>query len=413
MDLIVRNVRMRNGAEPFYDVGVTGNTITRIEPRLSEQGSIEVDGEGGLVIPSFVDSHSHIDKSMMIYQSPPAISGTLAESIARSYEAKRESSVADVVNRGEEALHSAVANGTGAIRVHCDLDFSWGTTGVQGLMELKERFEGLIDIQVLVLPVENPMDDELKDLVRAGMDLGADAIGGSPHLEYTQEDTMRYVDFVFEIAKEYDVDVDLHVDQNADPVSYTRSAEYVVVKTLREDYQGRVTINHFGALSSYSPSHAARLIGLMKKAEVNFVTCPKEELIITGMGPSRIKELLAGGVNCAYAHNNNADMFSPYGRMDMLEAGLFAIHMGEFSRMDDAETIMDMGTINPAKIMRLDGYGLEEGRKANFNVVDAPSAYEAFRRNADRCYVIREGRVVAETRTKTTFHFDTPETAAT
>ena len=406
MDLIVRDVRLRDRADAAHDIGVTGDTITRVAPEIAESAAAELDGQGGLAIPSFVDSHSHLDKAMMIYTSPPAESGTLAESLSRSYVAKRESSVDDVVERGAAAIEAAIANGTGAIRVHSDVDSAWGITGVLGSLELKERFAGIVDVQVLVLPAENPMGDKLRSIVRDGMDAGADVIGGSPHLEYTQNDVVRYVDFVFDIAKEYDVDVDLHVDQNVDTASHTRCTEYVLVKTLREAYEGRVTVNHCGALSSYAPSHAARVIGLMKRANVNFVMCPKEEMIITGMGPSRVKELHAAGVNCAYAHNNMADMFSPYGRMDMLEAGLFALHLGEFSRMDDAEIVLDMATTNPATIMRLDGYGISEGCTANINVLGAPTAYEAFRTNADRRFVIRHGRVVAETRTETTLNLD-------
>ena len=99
-------------------------------------------------------------------------------------------------------------------------------------------------------------------------------------------------------------------------------------------------------------------------------------------------------------------MFSPYGRMDMLEAGLFAIHAGEFNTMTDAETVMDMGTANPARIMGLQRYGIAEGNTANLNVLSAPSAYEAFRQNADRRHVIRHGRLVAETTTHTKLYFD-------
>ncbi len=148
------------------------------------------------------------------------------------------------------------------------------------------------------------------------------------------------------------------------------------------------------------------MIELAEQARINFCACPKEELIISGMGPSRIKQLVAAGVNCAYAHNNNADMFSPYGRMDMLEAGLFALHAAEFNTMTDAETVMDMGTVNPARIMGLERYGIAEGGLANLSVLAAPSAYEAFRQNADRRYVVRRGRLVAETATETTLHFD-------
>lgn len=406
MDLILRNVRMRDRDYAVADIGIVGDSIVRISPNIPESATLELDGDGALALPPFVDSHSHLDKAMMIYSSPPAVTGTLSESLTRSYESKKQSSVADVVARGSEALKWAIANGTGAVRVHSDVDFAWGITGVQGLLELKKRFAHVIDLQVLVLPAANPLDDDLKALVREGMEAGADAIGGSPHLEYTQEDAVRYVDFVFEVAREFDVDVDLHLDQNVDTTSYTRATEYVLVKTLRTGYQGRVTINHYGALAAYPASHAARVIGLMKRANVNFVGCPKEELIITGMGPSRIKEMLAADINCAYAHNNVADTFSPYGRMDMLEAGLFAIHAGEFSRMQDAETMLDMGTVNPARILKLDRYGLAEGCKANVNVLDAPSAYEAFRKNADRIFVVRNGRLVAETRTQTSLHFD-------
>ena len=405
MDLVVRNVRLRGTDEPC-DIGMLGEVIMRVEPHIAEAGEREIDGDGGLAIPSFVDSHSHLDKSMMIYQSPPAVTGTITESLARSYVAKRSSSVADVVARGRQALEWAVANGTGAIRVHSDVDFGWGTTGVEGLLELKRMFAGLVDLQVLVLPAANPLNAELRALVRRGMDLGADAIGGSPHLEHSPADVVRYVDFVFEVAKEYDVDVDLHIDQDVEATSDTRAAEVVLARTLTEGYEGRVTLNHWGALSACTDAEAARVIGLAQEARINFCACPKEELIISGMGPSRIKQLVTAGINCAYAHNNNGDMFSPYGRMDMLEAGLFALHAGEFNTMTDAETVMDMGTVNPARILGLQRYGIAEGNPANFNILPVPNAYEAFRQNADRRYVIRRGRPVAETTTETRLHFD-------
>lgn len=405
MDLITRNVRLR-GTDELCDIGIAGEVITRIEPHIAEAGQREIDGDGGLAIPSFVDSHSHLDKSMMIYQSPPAVTGTITESLARSYAAKKTSSVADVVARGRQALLWAVANGTGAIRVHSDVDHAWGITGVEGLLELKQMFAGIVDLQVLVLPAANPLNEELRALVHRGMALGADAIGGSPHLEHSAADVVRYVDFVFEVAKAYDVDVDLHIDQNVEATSDTRAAEVVLAKTLSEGYEGRVTLNHWGALSAYPEAEAARVIDLAQQARISFCACPKEELMITGMGPSRIKQLVAAGVNCAYAHNNNADMFSPYGRMDMLEAGLFALHAGEFNTMTDAETVMDMGTANPARILGLERYGIAEGNWANLNVLAAPSAYEAFRQNADRRYVIRRGRLVAETTTRTTLHID-------
>ena len=237
MDLVIRNVRLRGMPDP-HDIGIVGEEITRLKPHIAEAGAEEIDGDGGLAIPSFADSHSHLDKSMMIYQSPPAVTGTITESLARSYVAKQASSVADVVARGRQALQWAVANGTGAIRVHSDVDHAWGTTGVEGLLELKQMFAGVVDLQIVVLPAANPLNDELRALVRRGMDLGADAIGGSPHLEHSPPDVVRYVDFVFHIAKHYDVDIDLHIDQNVESTSDTRAAEVVLVKTLDRELRG-------------------------------------------------------------------------------------------------------------------------------------------------------------------------------
>jgi len=407
MDTIVRNARVRDRDYSICDIGVQGEKVVAIEARIEENTDTEIDAAGGIVVPSFIDTHSHLDKAMMIYDSPPAITGTLSESLERSYVAKSRSSVDDVVKRGADAIKWALANGTGAIRVHSDVDSSWGITGVEGLIRLREMFKNVVDLEVLVLPAENPMTEDLRRLIRSGMEAGADAIGGSPHLEYTANDVIDYVDFIFEIAEEFQVPIDLHLDQNVDPTSYTRAIEYVLTKAYRENVDLPITLNHCGALGAYAPAYLGRVIGLMKKVNASLVACPKEELIIAGMSSAPIKTLIEAGINCGYAHNNIGDSFSPYGRMDMLEAGLIGIHAFGFNRKDQAELMLDMGTNNPARVMRLDDYGVEIGRTANFNVIDAPDAYEAYRQNADRRFVIRRGKVVSRTTTSTVL--DLPE----
>jgi cytosine/creatinine deaminase len=404
MDLVLRNVLLKDRRYERFDIGIAGDRIREISPRIEARGALELDGGGGLAAPSFVDSHSHLDKAMMVYMSPPAATGTLAESFARGHAAKRRSSIPDVIARATEAIRTAVANGTGAIRVHSEVDATWGITGIEGLLEVKKAVSSYLDLQVLPLPTQNPLDDATRKLVRMAMDAGANAIGGSPHLEYTPPDVVAYVDFIFDLAKDYDAAVDLHVDQEVDATSYTRALEHILVKTMREGYEGRVTVNHCGALAAYEPRYRARIIDLMKRAGVNFVMCPKEELIIQGMGSAPVQEMLAAGVNCAYAHNNCADTFSPYGRLDMLDAGLLAIHVGGFTNKDDADKVLDMGTVNPARIMGLEGYGIAEGNKAHLNVFDAPSAYEAFRQCANRRFVIRSGKLVAESRAQKLLH---------
>jgi cytosine deaminase len=134
MDLIVRDVQLSGRRDGAVDVGVEGGTIVAVEPRVEARANEELDGAGGLIAPSFVDSHSHLDKAMTVYSSPPPVSGTLAESFERARVAKRNSSVADVIDRAATAVHAAIANGTGAIRAHCEVDSAWGLTGFEGLL---------------------------------------------------------------------------------------------------------------------------------------------------------------------------------------------------------------------------------------------------------------------------------------
>jgi len=119
------------------------------------------------------------------------------------------------------------------------------------------------------------------------------------------------------------------------------------------------------------------------------------------------KELLAAGVNVCYGQDCVKDTFYPtFGQADMLEVGLITAHAAHMSLPQDIETLFDMPTFNAARILRLEDYGLEVGKTANLNIIDAPTVQEAFRTQADRRYVIREGRVIAETETKTTLKIE-------
>lgn len=405
MDLIIRNVVLKDRQYRSFDIGIMDGLVSKISHKISESAEQEVDGNGGLATPNFVDSHSHLDKIDMIYQSPPAITGTLLESFARAGEAKRKSSVPDVAERVTKGIRAAIANGTGGIRVHSEVDTTWGLTGIKGLLEVRNKFGDIFDLQIIPLPTENPLNVESKELVREAMELGADGVGGSPHLEYVQPDVFGYVDFVFDIAKEYNVPVDLHVDQDKDPTAYTRSLEYILVKTLREGFEGKVTVNHCGAIALYEDSYRARIINLMKRAEVSFVMCPKEELIISSLCSAPIREIFEAQVNCGYAHNNCADTFSPYGRLDMVNAGFLAIHAGGFRNINYADDVLDMGTINTAKILGLD-YSIQEGNKAHINVFKAESAYELFRQGESPRAILRHGKLVAENQTSSILHID-------
>lgn len=251
------------------------------------------------------------------------------------------------------------------------------------------------------------------------MEMGADVVGGMPYNEMTEDDSKRHIDICFEIAKKFDADIDMHVDETDDPNA--RTLQYLAAKTIKEGWHGRVTAGHTCALAAYNPYYAAKVIGLIKQAQMNMVTNPATNLMLEGRldqqpirrGITRVKELLALGVNVVYGQDCLKDTFYPtFGQADMLEVGLITAHAAQFSMPKEIETLFDMPTVRSAKMLRLSDYGLEEGKSASFNIIDAETVQEAFRTQADRLYVFRKGRLLSETRTISKLHINQQQKSA-
>ena len=194
----------------------------------------------------------------------------------------------------------------------------------------------------------------------------------------------------------------MHVDETDDPGATT--LHHYAVTTLREGWAGRVSADHVTALAAYNDIYAARVVGLVARARMSVVTLPSK-LTRGGVrdreprrrGITRVKELLAAGVNVAYGQDVIQDGFIPvFGTGDPLQVGFLLAFAAQLSTRADIETLYDMATVNGARLMRLESYGLEVGGRADLVVVDAPSVQEAYRTQPPRLAVIHDGRLVAE-----------------
>jgi len=232
------------------------------------------------------------------------------------------------------------------------------------------------------------------------MELGADVVGGSPYNELTYDDSKKHMDIVFEIAKEFDADIDMHIDVGHD-INKTNLL-YYSGKAVKENYQGRTTAGHCVALSEYNDEYAGEVISQVKLAEMNIVTNPTTTTTLTegpqprGRGITRVRELMAAGVNVAYGQDNIDDIFDVWGTADPLKTGLITAVVAQLVSPMEIEMLFDMPTFNSAKIQRIEDYGIEVGKTANLNVIDAPTVKEAIRFAPPRLHVIRNGRIVAE-----------------
>lgn len=409
--MIIRNAHLR-GRDGAWDVAIEDERIAAIDRSLDvSDAERELDGSGCLLVPGFVNGHMHFDKCMLGDVMRPNESQTLQEAIYITWDHKRDYTPQEIADRAAPVVDAGIVNGTTAVRAFADVGPIGGTTPVEGLLELRARFERETLFEVVAFPQEAIMREPgTAELMQDCVSLGADVVGGLPWYEHTDAAMRDHVDFCFELAGRTGKDVHMLVDDTDDP--YSRSLEYLAVRTIEEGYQGRVCASHCGALAAYDHSHAEKVIGLVKDAEITIFTNTHISLVMDGRsdrglirrGTTRIKELLEAGVNVASAQDDVNDPYYPFGRPDQLEVGQYAAHVGQLTYPSELETVFEMITSNPAKALRLDGYGLEQGSYADLVLIEAPNVGEALRLLPPRRAVFFRGRLVAEGRSESTRH---------
>lgn len=406
MELLVRQARIW-GREGLWDVGVAGGRYAEIAPRLDIRGAQELEAEGRLLAPAFIDPHIHLDKVLTAGSLRPNRSGTLREAIEILWGSKANSTVEEIARRSGQVIESAVLTGTSRLRTHVDVDTIGKLRPLEGVLAARERYRDLVDLEIVAFPQEGIVRDPgTEALMREAIRMGADLVGGMPHNEVSPEDSRRHIGICFEIATQHDRDIDMHVDETDDPAS--RTLEILADLTLARGYEGRVTAGHTCALAAYPDRYAREVITKLARAGIHMITNPATNLMLQGRldrqpvrrGITRVKELLEAGVNVAMGQDCVQDTFYPFGRADMLEVALITAHAAHLSLPHEIETVFAMATTNAARIMRIPDYGVEAGRPADFVILDAPTAAEAIRLQAPRRWVVRRGRLVAETMTE-------------
>ena len=370
-----------------------------------------IDTEGRLAIPGFVEPHIHLDKALILDSVRPNVSGTLTEAIEIIWERKRNYKVEEIAQRAGRVITSAIENGVTHLRTHVDVDSIGGLRPLEGVALARERYKEFIDIQIVAFPQEGILRDPgCEALMWQAMERGADVVGGMPFNEASRTDSARHIDIAFEIAKKFDADIDMHVDETDDPQA--RTLEILAERTVGNSWQGRVTAGHTCALAGYPDDYANAVMDKVAAARMHMIMNPATNLMLQGRldrqpkrrGITRVRELLERGINVSFGQDCVRDTFYPFGRNDPLEIALLAAHAAHMSLPGEIEQVFAMPTFAGAKVLRLDGYGLHPGDVADVVVIDAKSAAEAIRFQPPRRWVVKGGRVVAETSlTRTTY----------
>ena len=403
-DLIIRRARLHRVQETV-DIAVKDGLFARIAPDLSDaQATREIDAMGCLVIPPFVDAHVHLDAVLTVGQPRYNASGTLLEGIQIWSERKPDLTHGDVKQRALEAIRWEVAQGTLYIRSHVDV-CDPNLTALRALLELRDEVRDICELQLVAFPQDGILSfPGGRELMRKAMELGCDIVGGIPHYEWTRDMGVEDVHYVFSLAQEFQRDIDCHCDETDDPLS--RFTEVMAADTIQYGWQGRVTASHCTAMHSYDNAYAFKLIRLLARARMNVIANPFDNVVLQGRfdtypkrrGITRVKELLSSGVNVALGHDSIMDPWFPLGRGDMLAAAQQALFLTHMSGYEEINDVLDLVTVNAAHTLRVqDRYGIEEGKPADFLVLDAPSAFEALRLLPARLHVFKQGHEIATT----------------
>ena len=400
----------------LVDVAVEDGTITSVVPAGSDSargaGHHVVDARGGLLLPAFVDTHVHLDKAGIRDRLDPSVAypgsrhrGDLTWAIAAGHDAKRAYTIEDVVRRAADVVEWHVLNGATRIRSHVDVDTIGGLTPLLGVREAARLCADVADVVTIAFPQEGlTRNPGAADLMVAAMEAGADVVGGMPHWETGETAQREHVAFCFDLARRFDADVDMHVDETDDGA--VRTLAMVVAETERQGWQGRVTVGHVCALAAADDAYADAVIAGCARAGITVVSNPVTNLVLQGRGDrglvrrgtTRIGELLAAGVPVAFGQDCVRDAFYPFGRGSMLEVALVSAHVAHLTTAEELATALAAVTTVPAAAWHLGGrYGIAPGARADLQLYTSPTWARALADQDPPTHVWRAGRLAATT----------------
>lgn len=402
MDLILRRANLPDGRKGL-DIAIEAGRIVALEANLQATAPQEIDVSGRLVSPPFVDAHFHMDATLSYGIPRVNQSGTLLEGIALWGELKPLLTPEVVMERALAYCDWAVARGILAIRTHVDV-CDPSLLAVRALLEVKHKVAPYLDLQLVAFPQDGYYRSPgAVDLLEKALDLGVDVVGGIPHFERTMADGSASVRALCEIAAERGLRVDLHCDETDDPLS--RHVETLAYETQRLGLQGRVAGSHLTSMHSMDNYYVSKLIPLMAEAELGVISNPLINMVIQGRhdtypkrrGLTRVPELMAAGLTVAFGHDCVMDPWYPLGSGNMLEVAHMGIHAAQLTGYEQMRQCFLAITVNPARILGLEGYGLEPGCHADFVVLQAADPVEALRLKPTCLYVFRRGQLIAQT----------------
>jgi len=395
MDLIIRNALLSDRlSEGPLDIGIERGRIAAVARGLAADAEI-YDAKGHLVCPGLIETHIHLDKSRIIDRCAPQERSTLSP-VKGVTPLKQSMTVEDVRARAARTLEDCIKHGTTRMRTQVEVDPGIGMRGFEGVQSLIADYRWAIDIEICVFPQEGLISYPGTDaLLLEGLKRGARVIGGAPRYD---TDEAGQIHRIFELAREFDVDIDIHLD-----VGPTADAMNIhLVRELTEKYRrgGRVVVGHMAKLSLLPPDEVAALARSLADAGIAVTVLPTTDLFLMGRnrdhsvvrGVADANLLVKHGVKCSLSSNNILNPATPYGDCSLIRVANLYANVLQVDRPGELRDCFGMLTDMSARLLNLEDYGFAVGNPADVVVISAQTPEQVIAEITQPLAVFKHGK---------------------
>lgn len=395
-DLIIKNAKTRFAPDVLNNIAIQDGKIAKISTEDLGDAQHVIDAAGKLVTESFVNGHLHLCKVYTLFMMDEAAMGAYTDgsmggamtAIELAAEIKRQYDESWIIENVRKALNLAVKFGNTHIRAFADTDTKAKLEGVKALLKAREEYKDRIKLEVVAFPQDGVVRDPgAEEYIEEAIKLGADVVGGIPWIEYTDADAQEHIDRMFAIAMKYDKPISMLIDDAGDPT--LKSLEMLVVTTIKNGWEGRVTAQHSRAMALYPEPYYRKIEYLLKRAQIGVVSDPQ-----TGPLYARVKDLYKAGVRIALGQDDIADAYYPFGRNNMLEVAFLAAHLMWMNSRAEMDILYDLITTNAAQALGEDNHRLKVGGNADLVVLNAESVWESIWNHEAPLHVIKSGKEI-------------------
>ncbi|MEO0984745.1 MAG: amidohydrolase family protein [Cyanobacteria bacterium J06639_14] len=403
-DCVIENATLA-GRQGSWAIAVNNDTIVDVTSSSIPEARAIIDAQGKLVVPGLVDAHIHLDKAFLLERSP-AETGNFVEALRETLRLKKQYTVKDIQTRASTVLEQAIAFGITAMRSHVEVDPILGLTSMEALLPLKHQYAWGLTLQLAIFAQEGITNQPgTEALLREAMVMGGDVIGSAP---YVDPDPRRNIAIVFDIAQEFDCDVDFHLDFLDDDTPL--QVPMVIEETHKRGWQGRVCLGHMTKLAGLSPPALAAITADLQAAGIAVLALPASDLYMMSRkdthnvrrGVAPLQSLQQGGVTVGTATNNIQNLFTPFGDGDVLKIGTLLANVLQLGTTAGHQFCLDAVTQMAAQAIGIHNYGVKPGGAADLVILDALSPSEAIATAPPSRTVLKAGKVVSQTQLQRT-----------